>query len=271
MDLQKEDYMDPLCVQCSQPGEIASPQPIHAGRVLERLREYEDRGDWSAAEKHLLYWLAEAEANRDARSQLMLHNELMGYYRKQGIREKAIHHAQQAGALVHQLGMENTITAGTTWVNFGTVLQAFGESEDGLKYFEQARENYEKNLPPEDARLGGLYNNMGLALASCQRYAEARQMFRQALAVMEKQPSGQLEQAITWLNQADALEAEMSPEEAEPLLREHLDRAAELLNDPGLPRDGYYAFVCGKCAPVFGHYGYFREEAELNRRAGLTS
>jgi len=83
---------------------------------------------------------------------------------------------------------------------------------------------------------------------------------------MEQQEYGELEQAITWPNMADALEAELGPEEAAEFTGEYLDRAEELLNAPGLPRNGYYAFVCEKCAPVFGHYGYFAEEAELRKR-----
>jgi hypothetical protein len=41
-----------------------------------------------------------------------------------------------------------------------------------------------------------------------------------------------------------------------------------LLDDPALEHDGYYAFVCDKCAPTLEYYGYFddarriREEAE---------
>ena len=32
-------------------------------------------------------------------------------------------------------------------------------------------------------------------------------------------------------------------------------------------RDGYYAFVCEKCASVFGYFGYFVYEKELEKRA----
>ena len=267
MNLQKEDYMDPACPLCGQPGETEPVRPVPIGRIMDRLREYEDRNDWPAVERHLLYWLAEAEANRDRRGLLMLHNELMGYYRKQGKKEPAYLHAEKANELLRQLGMEDTVTAGTTWVNSGTVMEAFRDSAAGLRYFEKARKNYEAGLPPEDGRLGGLYNNMGLCLASCGRYGESREMFRKALRVMEKQPGGEPEQAITWLNMADALEAELGPEEASEQAEEYLDRAAALLDSPGIPRDGYYAFVCEKCAPVFGHYGYFLEEAELRKRA----
>ena len=268
MELNKEDYVEPNCVLCGQPGEEAPARPVPLDRILERLRAYEDQNDWPAVERHLKYWLAEAESGRDERGQLMLNNELMGYYRKEGNRERAYAHAERATALVEKLGMEETVTAGTTWVNAGTVRVAFGEPEKGIVFFEKARKNYEKNLTEKDSRLGGLYNNMALALTACGRYAEADALFRKALEVMALQPNGELEQAITWLNMADNAEAELGPEASEARINEYLDRAERLLDTPSLPRDGYYVFVCEKCAPVFGRYGWFLTEAELNRRAG---
>ena len=267
MKLEKEDYIDPTCVLCGKPGETESAQPVPVGRIMDKLREYEDKNDWPGVERHLKYWLAEAEANRDERGQLMLNNELMGYYRKQGKRDEAFAHADRAVELVEKLGMEDTVTAGTTWVNVGTVREAFGDPVGGLAFFENARANYEKNLPEGDGRLGGLYNNMALSLAVCGRYEEAAEMFLRAIAVMEKQEHGEAEQAITWLNMADAAEAALGEEEAEETVEEYLEKAETLLNTESLPRNGYYAFVCEKCAPVFGHYGWFAAEAELNWRA----
>ena len=197
----------------------------------------------------------------------MLNNELMGYYRKQEKREEALAHAARATELIGKLGMEDTVTAGTTWVNAGTVREAFGDPVGGLVWFEMARANYEKNLPENDGRLGGLYNNMALSLAVCGRYEEATEMFRKAIEVMKKPEYGELEQAITWLNMADAAEAALGPEAAEDTVEEYLETAEKLLNTESLPRNGYYAFVCEKCAPVFGHYGWFMTEAELKKRA----
>ena len=267
MKLEKEDYIEPNCALCGKPGETESARPVPQDRIMAKMREYEDASDWNGAERHLKYWLAEAEMNRDDRGALMLHNELMGFYRKQGKRDEALAHAERAAELVEKLGMEDTVTAGTTWVNAGTVHEAFRDPVGGIAFFEKARENYEKNLPETDERLGGLYNNMALALTSCGRYQEAQAMFRSALRVMERQEHGEPEQAITLLNMADALEAELGPEEAAEYTEEFLDRAAALLDTENLPRNGYYAFVCEKCAPVFGHYGYFAEEAELAKRA----
>ena len=267
MSLEKEDYLEPDCALCGKPGGEETVTPIPTGRVMDKLREYEDRNDWPQVERHLKYWLEEAKVGRDERGQLTLNNELMGFYRKQGKRAEAVEHAERALELVEKLGMEKNIIAGTTWVNAGTVMEAFGDAEGGLRYFRKARENYEQNLPEGDGRLGGLYNNMALALASCGQYAEAMKLFRQALDVMAKQEYGELEQAVTWLNMADTAEASLGSEAAEQDIMEYLDKAEALLNTQSLPRNGYYAFVCEKCAPVFGHYGYFLIEADLKKRA----
>ena len=54
---------------------------------------------------------------------------------------------------------------------------------------------------------------------------------------------------------------------AEQHINDCINRARELLDTPGIPHDGYYAFVCEKCAPTFGYYGYFLDEAEYRGRA----
>ena len=46
-----------------------------------------------------------------------------------------------------------------------------------------------------------------------------------------------------------------------------LDAAWTLLHDPGVPHDGYCAFVYEKCAPSFGYYGRFADAEELKKEA----
>ena len=108
---------------------------------------------------------------------------------------------------------------------------------------------------------------MALTCVALGRYEEAEELYRKALEQMEKVPGGELEQAITYLNMADAVNAQLGPEEAETLTSEYLDRAQQLLDETTAPRDGYYAFVCEKCAPTFSYYGYFLEAEELTKRA----
>ena len=162
---------------------------------------------------------------------------------------------------------EQSSAAGTGYVNVGTVYENFAMPSEAIPYFEKAREIYERELPPGDSRLAGLYNNMALALAATGRFDEARALFERALEIMEGKPNGPWEQAVTWLNLADAAEAELGYEAAEERIQLCLERAERLLAGSESERDGYYAFVCEKCAPGFDHYGWFACARELRERA----
>ena len=96
MRMEKEDYLEPACPLCGRPVEAEAAMPVPVDRIQRKLWEYEDASDWAGAERHLQYWLSEAEMNRDQRGALMLHNELMGFYRKQGKKENALSHAEAA-------------------------------------------------------------------------------------------------------------------------------------------------------------------------------
>lgn len=136
-----------------------------------------------------------------------------------------------------------------------------------MELFERAREVYERELDGDDSRLGGLYNNMGLTLCDLRRFDEARELYSAALRVMEKAQYGEAERAITCLNLANLAEAQYGLEEASEEIGGLVERARELLESEALPRNGYYAFVCEKCAPTFGYYGYFIYAKELRERA----
>ena len=169
--------------------------------------------------------------------------------------------------MLFRSGFEGTISAGTAYVNAATVYDAFGMPERAAELFEKAKAIYEATLPETDGRLGGLYNNMGLAYMAMKRFGEAYEAFLKALDIMGKVENGTLEQAITYLNLANAVELEHGLEKGEQKIGQYLDRAAELLDEPSTPRDGYYAFVCEKCAPTFDYYGYFLAAEDLRERA----
>lgn len=264
----KEDYAEPRCLldMAQTFGGQESAKPVPLRRVIEKLDEYTARRAFGAAGRHIEYWLEEARAVGDRRGEFSLLNERMGFYRKQGRRKKAYESAEAALSLIDAVGADS-IGAGTCYVNCGTVYDNFDEPERALSMFEKARIIYEKELAADDPRLGALYNNMGLACAALGRFGEADALFRRALGIMEGAP---VDQAITWLNMCDTLAAERGESEeaeAEALIRQYLDAAAKCLDDPNAPRDGYYAFVCAKCAPGFDHYGWFAYAGELRERA----
>lgn len=266
--LSPEDYEEPACLLCGGPhGEAPAVDPVPQQRIIQKLDDYMSRRDYAGAERHLLYWMEEAKRGRDLRGQLLLCNELVGHYRKAGDREAALTWAEEALALLDRLDFDGSVSAGTTYVNTATAYGAFGDHERALALFEKARAVYESGAGTQKHLLGGLYNNMALSCQALGRYDEAFELYGRAMAAMAEVPGGVLEQAITCLNMADAVAAQQGLEEGEARIGELLDRAWELLRDESAPRDGYYAFVCEKCAPSFGYYGWFAAAEELQSEA----
>ncbi len=266
--LPEEDYAEPRCVLCGAPyGAEPAVKPVPQQRIIAKMDEYMSRRDYAGAERHLLYWLGEAKLGHDLRGELMLRGELVGHYRKTGDEAKAMENADEALRLLKALDFEGTISSGTTYVNIATACSAFGKNERALELFEKARKIYESAASTRADLLGGLYNNMALVLVSLGRFEEAFDLYEKALRIMGGVPGGGLEQAITYLNMADAVEAQEGAEAGEKRISGLLDKAAALFDETDAPRDGYYAFVCEKCAPSFSYYGYFLTAEDLAQRA----
>lgn len=245
-------------------------QNASCDRILEKIDLYFLRKEFDAAERHLLYWLESAKDTRNMRIEMLVRNELMGLYRKLGKKDEALQAADAALKSVKALHLEEQVGAATTYLNAATVYKAFSLSDQAIPLFENAKRIYERELSPDDRRMGGLYNNMALALVDVGAFRQARECYEMALSVMLKDENGAAEAAITYLNLANLAEAEKGLEEGEEEIGDYLDRAEELL-DAHPARDGYYAFVCEKCASVFDYYGRFVYVQELERRQAACS
>lgn len=239
---------------------------ISTQRVLDKLDEHFSRNDYDGAERHLLYWLEEAKAVGDRHSAILLLNELAGLYRKLSKEENAIKTVGSLLSLIEEMGIGNNIGAGTSFINCATVYKAFGKAEKAMPLFEKAKSIYEKELPADDKRFGGLFNNMALALVDLERFDEAYELYEKAICVMENADDGDLEVAITYLNIASAKETQLGAVESEETVRDYVEKSMKIF-DEHADRDGYYAFVCEKCASVFGYFGYFLYEKDLEKRA----
>ena len=266
--LKPEDYLEPNCPLCEDPYSAeAQIKPVPQKRILEKMDEYMGRRDYAGAERHLKYWLEEATLGHDLRGQLLIRNELIGHYRKTHEKEKAMANGEEALKLLDVLGFEGTISSGTTYTNLATAMNSFGENEKAIAYFRKAKEIYESSENTDPSLLGGLYNNMALTCVALQQYDEAYDLYNKAIKIMGTVPNGVLEQAITYLNIANAKEAELGLEAAEPEIFDLLDQAYDLLKDVEVPDMGYYAYVCENCAPTFSYYGYFMAADELTKKA----
>ncbi len=262
MYIKKEDYEEACCL-LKKPDGIT---PIPIGRVIEKLDGYLSANDYDSAEKHLDYWLKEADACNDLRGKLTVLNEQIGLYRKRGRREDGFYAADLALKLAEELDIKNTLAYATTLLNVATLYEAFKLSEKAVNLYRQAREIYESSLSPTDERLGGLYNNMALALVDLKCFDEAEKLYEKALIIMEAKPHGEGEMAVTYLNLADLANAKYGLLEGEEVIDGYLDKAEKLL-DEDIPEDGNYAFICEKCAPVFDYYGRFMTARKLSERA----
>ncbi len=266
--LDKRDYVEPRCLLCEDPyGADPKVIPVPQRRIVEKVDEYMSRRDYAGVERHLKYWLEEAKLGHDLKGELMIRNELIGHYRKTGEKEKAFAEAEAALRLPEAIGYDGAISEGTVYVNIATMYSAFGENARAAELFDRARAIYESAPNIDPSLLGGLYNNTALVYTALGRYPEAYAMFDKALAAMKKVPNGELERAITHLNIADLWVAEHGEEDSCNEVEAYLDEALSLLDTPTVPRDGYYAFVCEKCAPIYAYYGYFLEADDLNERA----
>ena len=233
-----------------------------AERILNILDGYLHKNDYVSAERYLLTCRDASRDAGDRRTELLAQSELMGLYRKLGRRDDALGSVDRALTLIDELDAKDQVGSATVYLNAATVYKAFSMPEASLVLFEHAREIYEKNLSPNDVLLAGLYNNMGLTLVDLGRYDEANALYRTAVGIAR----GTLDEAITYLNMASAAEAEMGLVDSEETVHKYLDLAERILED--FPkRDGYYAFVCEKCASVFSYYGRFFYEKELKERS----
>ena len=61
--LDREDYEEPRCVLCmdAHKKEEEKVTRIDAGRMLKKLDEYFSYNDYESAERHLKFWLTEAQ------------------------------------------------------------------------------------------------------------------------------------------------------------------------------------------------------------------
>ena len=266
-EMEVTDYTDPQCPFCVDAYKKDDVKPIDISRVIAKLDDYLGHNDYAGAERHLKYWEQEAKQGNDRRGEFTIAEEFMGLYRKLGRREDALFYAEKAVRLITEIGLDGTVSAATARLNAATVYKAFGDAARGIPLFEQARAVYEKELAADDSRLAGLYNNFALSLCDLKRFDEARELYQKAIAIVLKNEGNEPEAAITYLNLASLAEAQYGLEKAESEIEGHLEKAEALLKKEGLRKDGNYAFVAEKCAPVFGYYGWFGVEAELKAEA----
>lgn len=267
MILDKEDWQEPSC--CLKPqteGRAAAGEDTDR-TIMEIIREFDRilaRDAGREAGKFLEDWLERFEKSENWPAQITILNEMMGFYRNTGDREKGLESVRKGLELAGTYKIGETVSGGTTYLNAATTMKAFGMAREAMPYYQQALRSYNNGLDPEDYRFGSLFNNMALAYEDLEEYEKAEDSYHRAMKIMEKlKPGSILELAVTWVNLACLYEKWGCTGETDGCLL----KAADYFHSPEVPHDAYYAFNCRKCAKTFDHFGYFRMKKELTEEA----
>ena len=238
---------------------------IPVSRMIERLDAFFAKNDMESAGRLLSDWQLEAIALHDLSGELSVVNEMLGYYRKTGEKEKALSAVDRSLELLSLLNEENTVSGATVLLNAATTMKAFGRAKDALPLYDRTFSIYNENLEESDARLGGFYNNKALTLVDLKKYEEAENCYFKALSIMENIEGKQPDCAVTYINMAHLYNDYMGP--GNEKTDSCLNTAIYILNGQECKRDSYYAFVCNKCAPSLDYFGFFADARELKERA----
>ena len=240
---------------------------ININKLISELDYILSKNDYSGAREFLEKRVEISQNQNDSKALFSLCNECIGLYRKIGDNESCYKYCKKSLDLLKTLNIENTIAGATAFLNCGTAYKAFGEADKSIAYFEKAVVLYESLLPENDHRLAGLYNNFALSLVDLKNFEKAFSLYEKAIEVLDKNPNHNLEQAVSYLNMANAVEALKGLENACEEIDVLLDKAQKVLDEHYSETDGNYAFVCEKCASTFGYYGRFLYENQLKERA----
>lgn len=263
----KEDFgitgVDLECPACKKVQSGMSRIPV--SRMIEKLDSFFRVNDFDGAERLLDYWQREAQSIGDLSGELSVVNEMLGLTRKMSKKERGEQAVARALELIELTNTGELVSAATILLNAATTCNAFGNPERAMQLYERAKDIYEKeNLPADDLNFAAFYNNAATTLVVLARYAEAENYYKKAIDITKKHAKAILDTAITYVNMAHLYEAWEGPETRK--IEKSLQVAEELLNDAGIERNSYYAFVCEKCAPSFDYYGYFFFANELLER-----
>jgi len=237
---------------------------ISVRNFINELDMFFAKEDLQGARRCMLEWRNRAADLGDKSGELTVLNEMIGFYRQTKEETEGMAAIKDAFSLIDELGIKNSPSAATIYLNGATTMKSFGKSAEAMEYYNITLENYRTNLDKNDPLVAGLYNNMALALQDLREYAKAENYFLKAMEITEKNEKNELETAVSLVNLAH-LYYEIDNEDGR--VNTLMEKALGILENPEFYGYNKYAFTCRKCAPSFGFFGFFLAEKHLNERA----
>lgn len=152
---------------------------------MTKVYELLDNGRLTEAEQEMLAMAARAREEKNAQQELVILNELIGFYRDCGRFSESLSAGQDAMLLARDMDLVGTIPYGTTLINVANALRAAGHLDAAQTYFTQARETLALHLPENDLLFASLQNNLSLLLQEKGDFAGAVDEGEKALAIVQ--------------------------------------------------------------------------------------
>lgn len=243
---------------CSCSNENYNYIPI--ARITEKLNSLFAINDLDSVGRLLDYWDSEARNLGDKKGLLEILNEEIGYFRRTSDAKKGLAAVYEAFEIIDILGIDNSISSATIYLNGATTMKSFGKAQEAMPYYEKAGNIYERELDPNDYKLAVFYNNISSAYNDLGDRLKCEECCYKAIEILKNNDGCLGEIAVTLINIAH-LYHEQDPfdERIEDIINKAWDC---LVSDKNI-LDGNFAFLCSKCYPSFGFFGYFEKEAEL--------
>ena len=108
---------------------------LHEISVPDFIRELDacfGRNDMKAARACLTKWEEQARTLQDDRGLLTVLNEGVGYYRRVKKKTRAMEAMEESLQLVEKLGIADSVSGATVYINGATTRSFFGEEQEAL-------------------------------------------------------------------------------------------------------------------------------------------
>ncbi len=219
--------------------------------------------------------IKEAMTEGDNEAILSLVSELVGFYRDSGQADKAASYAGSMLRLCESFGISGTVPHGTALLNAANAYRAAGMFEQSAECFGKCFEIYSENLPKNDMRISGYYNNLSLLYQEMGDFSRSVDALKSALAIAEEN-SADYEIAAACSNLSASLMKLGDISKSE----KYADRALEIFErDPEDSRDFHYSAALAAKAEILDVKGdkdgagalYEHALTELHLNTGYSS
>ena len=102
---------------------------------------------------------------------------------------------EESLSLVEKLGLAQSPTGATIYINAATTLSFFGREEEGLRLYDRAADCYKSSNLTETYEYAALLNNRAGTLNELKRYDEAEENWKEAIEILP----GFIQQGLNFL------------------------------------------------------------------------